>query len=125
MGMKPYNEQEFNRLCAEFLGYVNTTPTDPIFNIYENKNGFMVDGKHHILLEIMSMKFHSDWNWIMEVALKIRSIQPFETEYNDEKSIVPFVNFRSAVVVALMHVNKKVAVETIWEFLNWYNEQKS
>jgi hypothetical protein len=120
--MKPYNKQEFNRLCAKFLGWKHYEGLNPSWNgSFET-----IQSDSYFFNRVYTkseLRFHSDWNWIMEVALKIRSIQPFETEYNDEKSIVPFVNFRSAVVVALMHANKKVAVETIWEFLNWYNEQ--
>jgi hypothetical protein len=76
------------------------------------------------MLETMSMKFHSDWNWIMEVALKIRSMQPFETIYNDEMSILPFVELRSKLVKAGLHFNKEEVLQAIWQFLNWYNEQK-
>jgi hypothetical protein len=59
---------EYNTLCAEFLGYVNTTPTDPDFNIYENEKGFSIGNRIYPILETMSMQFHSDWNWIMEVV---------------------------------------------------------
>ena len=66
--MKNLNIQEFNNLCAELLGFVNTTPTDKDFNIYENKKGVVMGDKTYTMLETMSMKFHSDWNWIMAVV---------------------------------------------------------
>jgi hypothetical protein len=44
--MKPFNKKEYNNLCAYFLGYVNTTPTDKDFNFYENKERpLIIDGK--------------------------------------------------------------------------------
>lgn len=64
----------YNNRCAEFLGYVNTTPTDKDFNIYENEKGMIIDNKIYTLLETMSMKFHSDWNWIMEVVEAIEEL---------------------------------------------------
>ncbi len=54
--MTPQEIIEGNKLLAEFMGYVNTTPTDPDFNIYENSSGN--------LLEAMSMKYHSSWDWL-------------------------------------------------------------
>jgi len=70
-----FDIKRFNQLCAEFLGYVNTTPTDPVFNIYENKNGFVIDERQYTLLETMSMKFHSNWEWIMQVCDRIEGLK--------------------------------------------------
>jgi hypothetical protein len=64
--MTPQEIIEGNQLLAEFMGYVNTTPTDPDFNIYENSSGEM--------LEAMSVKYHSSWDWLMEVVEKIESL---------------------------------------------------
>lgn len=36
---------EYSKRCAEFLGYVNTTPTDKDFNIYQNENGMIIGNK--------------------------------------------------------------------------------
>jgi hypothetical protein len=135
MDLKPYNEQEFNRLCVEFIGYVNRTPTDPDFNIYENKNGFVIDGKQYTILETMSMKFHSDWNWINEIKEKIRSLGwRFDVSHSGSVSksnnIVVFIWEKYCgggdwTVVELEEMNEKEAVvRAIWQFLQWYNEQK-
>jgi hypothetical protein len=110
--MKEFNKPEYNNLCAEFLGYVNTTPTDKDFNIYENeKSGIIIGNKIYTMLETMSMKFDSDWNWIMEVVEKINSLDlKISIEHED-------------VVYSLVTCKKQVVVERIWNFLNWYNEQ--
>jgi hypothetical protein len=62
---------QYNKRCAEFLGYKNLTPDDKDFNIYENEKGMIIGNKIYTLLETMSMTFHSDWNWIMEVLKQI------------------------------------------------------
>jgi hypothetical protein len=119
--MKPYNEQEFNNLCAEFLGYVNTTATDPDFNIFENEKGMIIGNKIHTMLETMSMKFHSDWNWIMEVWEKIKLIPNFEDWYINLK----LSSMRNMICGKFSIVDPKEAViQAIWQFLTWYNGQK-
>lgn len=62
------NIAEYNNRCAEFLGYKNTTPDDKDFNIYMNEKGMIIGNKIYTMLETMSMRFHSDWNWIMNVV---------------------------------------------------------
>jgi len=109
---------EYNKRCAEFLGYVNTTPTDKDFNIYENKDGKM--------LEVMSMVFHSDWNWIIEVVEAIERIGETSNKYGVLVDIttthVRIGNF--LVDLKLTPMPKKEAiVQAINQFLIWYNEQ--
>ena len=100
--MKPYNEQEYNRLCAEFIGLECHEPSG-----YWTLPTFM-DGDGWTMTD---MKFHSDWNWIMEVVEKISNIPDG----------VGYVFVRD--LDGVMH-KKQVVVQAIWQFLNWYNEQK-
>jgi len=58
-----------NSDIALMLGYVNTTPTDKDFNIFEHTTKI---GKIPKMIETMSMRFHSDWNWLMEAVEFIR-----------------------------------------------------
>lgn len=57
--------QERNEEIALMLGYINITQTDKDFHIFEfpTKIGVIPS-----MIETMSMKFHSDWNWLMEAA---------------------------------------------------------
>ena len=57
--------QERNKQIALMLGYVNTTPTDKDFNIFEYPT--KIEGIPK-MIETMSMRFHSDWNWLMEAV---------------------------------------------------------
>jgi len=148
--MKPYNEQEFNNLCAEFLEYINTTPTDSDFNIYNNEKGMIIGNKIYTMLETMSMKFHSDWNWIMVVIEKIEALK-FNSETCTNKSpIFTIGNVWSYIYIyndndkktgnpkggkhyywslgehsILGKTRKEAVVQAIWEFFQWYNQYKS
>lgn len=132
--MKPYNEQEFNRLCAEFLGGKikedgwNFCLTD--FGVKHCGYGFH---------EGFDLKFHSDWNWIMEVVEKIENLRGVTIETNNnwvgEFTIVircggySGTYYKSIEKPRVSHgqdfrTKKEAVVEAIWQFLNWYNEQK-
>jgi hypothetical protein len=56
------NTTENNKLLAEFIGY--NVETD----LY---GGIPVKGMKTITVRTDSLKFHSDWNWLMEVVDKI------------------------------------------------------
>ena len=61
------NVTEQNKLIAEFMGFVNTTPTDKYFNIMEHSVTKQ-------LQEPMSAKYHSSWDWLMPVVEKIERL---------------------------------------------------
>jgi len=56
--MEEFNQEEFNKLCAEYLGWEYL-----ISGVYNNNN--------NIIFKKEELKFHSDWNWIMEVWNKL------------------------------------------------------
>lgn len=120
MDLKPYNEQEFNKLCAEFLEWEQSedgrfwkqTPT-------ESSNWYLDE-----------MYFHSDWNWIMEVIDAIEQMefysfsiqkQPFHNLHVAQVFIAPLhpygmsVPFTSAVH---RESRKEAVVQAIWEFIH-------
>jgi hypothetical protein len=107
MGMKPYNEQEFNKLCAEFLG-IKKSQDLYVWNL--------------LLFSEDELLFHSDWNWIMEVVEKIHYFKTLIISNNHcEVHFMIEDNMRINVCV---RTTKEAVVEAIWQFLNWYNEQK-
>ena len=103
----------YNRRCAEFLGYMNTTPTDKDFNIYQNKDGKM--------LESMSMKFHSDWNWIMEVVEAIEK-KGYEIDIFSNCVEICDTPDENYITEAVGKTKKEAVVQAINQFLIWYNK---
>jgi len=108
--MKPFSKVEYNKLCAEFLGW-----------------NYLISGVYKDELTIYKkeeLKFDSDWNWIMEVVEKI--------EKECGVSIVGGPVKKPTCVIYLGNLKaksgqgnskKEAVVQAIWEFLNWYNEQ--
>jgi hypothetical protein len=115
--MKQFDIKEYNKMCAEFLGYVNLTPDDPDFDFYEHPTEAVKLGEHiRKTLEPASMLFHTDWNWIMTVVEKIKPIV-FMSKTR------PLTDHNTNLLYALMSAKKELVVKMIWEFLNWYQEQ--
>lgn len=105
---------DYNRKCAEFLGYVNTIPTSDNYSIYDH-----------------ARLFDSDWNWIHDVVDAIRkSGYLFEISGNSERcfaNIIP-VNTNVAIVKVGFSESildqKEAVVEAINQFLIWYENNK-
>ena len=126
--MKPFNKEEYNKLCAEFMGYINTTLTDKDFNIHE----------HPLTKKMIETNycnyFTDDWNWIMEVVDKINdpdngimvSIHPNSCMITDNGRRGKWsINAISNIVRIIDAKDRKEAVvQAIWEFLQFYNQQK-
>ena len=76
-------------------------------------------------IAVAKMKFHSDWNWIIQVYHKIidKHTAIFLPK-NGIESITPYVNESSRVRRSLMHGEREAVVQAIWEFLNWHKENK-
>jgi hypothetical protein len=130
--------QEYNQKCADFLGfkYKNqskfwaTYPLDN--NSYLAKFGYM---------QVETFKFHSDWNWIMEVVEKIESLKYLiditDNEVYVNSNLIKQKNVTDGgtmnshnekyypVIVEITdeRLSKKEAVvKAINQFLIWYNE---
>lgn len=93
-----------------------------------------LDGKYNDEIEksdlfedyVHALKYDSDWNWIMEVYNKIKHkdtviVLPMN---GIAESITPFINESGKVTRALIKGQKEAVVQAIWEFLNWYKENK-
>ena len=113
--MKPFNEQEFNELCAEFIGGVyDSDNTKYWFYLPVEWNGVFAP-------TTSDLKFHSDWNWIMEVWEKIKLIPNFDHFY----TTIKLGAMRNMICSRFWgNDSKEAVVQAIWQFLNWYNEQK-
>jgi hypothetical protein len=110
--MKDFNKEEYNKMCAEFLGWQYNSEQ----SIHFPKGTYKDLEKVGHCAE-KGLRFEIDWNWIMEVVNKIKPIvsmsktRPLK-DYN--------TNFRYALISA----KKEEIVQAIWEFINWHKENK-
>jgi histidinol phosphatase-like PHP family hydrolase len=70
--MKQDELNKRNSDIALMLGYINTTPTDKDFNIFENEENLLLSIPK--MIETMSMQFHSNWNWLLEAVEFVEKI---------------------------------------------------
>jgi len=89
-----------NKLIAEFMGNI------PIF-----ENEYQMVTHNNMCYGVDELKYHTDWNWLMQVVEKILNISleldSMETYYNITDSIPNIEQTHEAVI----------------EFIKWYNEQ--
>ena len=114
------NIVENNKLLAEFLGGIKQPFEFPQFG-YINSMG---DWKDTFFDN--QLKFHSDWNWLMQVVEKIENLSKEGETYMF--SITKFsarVTYKGSRIVDLPIDNTKI--EAVYnacvEFIKWYNQQ--
>ena len=102
-----------NKIIAEFMEWeikIYSTPISDIITPYGQ-------------LTEKQLKFHSDWNWLMEVVEKIESLENHGfTIYRKTTNI-------NGLPIELANTKKATKIEAVYnaclEFIKWYNEQKS
>jgi len=104
---KEFNKEEYNKLCAEFLGGIEYIPKPWYYFPRYQRHWFFPNRLEPNRFISKMLKFDTDWNWIMEVVEKIESL-----------------HVDNYVTTLPMIAKKEPVVQAIWEFLNWYNEQK-
>lgn len=133
MKVKEFNKEEYNKMCAKFLGAIEYIPKPwYYFPRYQQHWFFPIRFEPNRFTTKM-LKFDSDWNWIMEVKTKmctLKSIDEFNTCYDSVSNgffcvIFPaYKNTFNVFQTTTFLTEKEAVVQAIWEFLNWYNEQK-
>jgi hypothetical protein len=86
----------------------------------ESENGWGLVEQDFLFIE--DLKFHSDWNWLMEVVQRIEDLDDCGIDifngsvevYKDGKTIVKINTFKTKI--------EKVYNACV-EFIKWYNEQ--
>ncbi len=106
---------QYNKRCAEFLGMDN--------------DAFLLAKQIEKNTGICHLKFHSDWNWIMEVveAIEHKTIEGYPYRFETKNGYVWFLNEladKDSIIIQT-EINsslKEAVVEAINQFLIWYNE---
>jgi hypothetical protein len=111
--------EEKNRMIAEFIGIVESS-IDGQFYTKKSSEGFGVG-------ELVSLKFHISWDWLMPVVEKIELLgysveKNFQRIDGDWQCLITKGNdilFQEFAVksIEVMHY-------VVVEFINFYNEQK-
>lgn len=123
------NTTENNTLIAEFLG-ANSS--------YENEFGeiFLKDipnpeGGGTMILRITRLKYHLDWNWLMQVVEKIEKTKRSIWSKNTFpcvtiKSICCNIQFHGNYIEKICDIVRPSKIEAVYtacvEFINWYNK---
>lgn len=114
---------EYNKMCVEFLLPKNDFDVYylPQFGRYESNYGAIT---YYDSFSINDLKFHSDWNWIMELVEAIES-------FNSSMTLFIIEDERCHVDSQLgWHIDvgtsskKEAVVQAIYNFLKWYNSNK-
>lgn len=117
---------QFNKKCAEFLGFKYHEGSEYWTTLLWGGNGFT----------LRQMGFHSDWNWIMEIVDKIESLEDkqfymewfwlnktnvglYQRETNSGSTLWEYIaRFSDA------KTKKQAVIQAIDQFIDWYNKQK-
>lgn len=105
------NTTENNKIIAEFMGVAS--------------NGIVFQDEN--TKEFHPIKYHFDWNWLMEVVEKIEEM---DFVFNVQYTLVETHDLRDTKFKhTFKPQDKKTKKESIYiacvEFIKWYNEQKS
>jgi len=101
---------EYNKRCAEFLGWKYSEEKD-------RWNEDML--RQYSFVESIDLKFHSDWNWIMEVVEAIN-----KTQNPKQGGDTTHSTLKREVQALLGKSAKEAVVEAINQFLIWYNNEQ-
>jgi hypothetical protein len=104
-----------NKLIAEFMGW---TLDDKDLNSYRKLNNNMF--KYSLL---SNFKYHTDWNWLMEVVKKIEELG------NDVLITTNYIQIafdEGEQFIVMEHFNIKITsvYDACIKFIKWYNENE-
>lgn len=111
-----------NKLIAEFLGY----------NIWswDNENFYITKGvaPNETNHNIKSLKFHYNWDWLMEVVDKIETIEDGSFDVVISQDIGAVYRWELNETISADE-SSSTKIEKVYnacvEFIKWYNKNKS
>jgi hypothetical protein len=123
---------QYNKLCAEFLDAIYSEHAEAWgFGNAKNIGSKMFHGvMYHNVIEAQrfekELKFHSDWNWIMEVVEAIEKLDNIFVKIHTGGCFIHPINDTKNYIAKEYSSNKKEAVvQAINQFLIWYNQNKT
>ena len=110
----------FNNKCAKFTGWDYNFGSSLYYPSYEFAKAVGI-GQGAWTLNVL--RFHSDWNWIMEVVEAIQKIRPLIISHNhceihmyEERKNISINIAKNSTITAV--------IQSIDQFIDWYNKQK-
>lgn len=137
---------QYNKKCAEFL-FPELVDIDDtgiwginICLIKNKQTKYEILNNHdsNIFISI-ELKFHSDWNWIMEVIDKIESIKGLTLEtcnnwIGEFTIVIRYSSYSSTHYYSIkkprisegqdFRSKKEAVIQAIDQFIDWYNKQE-
>lgn len=111
-------EIENNKIIAGFMEWEIKTYSTPISDII-TPYGQLTEKQ---------LKFHSDWNWLMEVVEKIESLN-YTTHTQNIVSLGHYFRIYSAGADVVELRNYETKIKSVYigclKFIKWYNKQKT
>ena len=106
---------ENNKIIAEFMN----------LNLYKSfwyKSNIATEKK---ICKENNLKFHSDWNWLMEVVEKIESLEHWTETLGGLQNIclIGSINSSCESFKAVAETKIEAVYNACLEFIQWYNEQ--
>lgn len=114
---------EYNRKCAEFMGWEINTFKEQYLYIVSPETATQYNS-------LEELKFHSDWNWIMDVIEKMeKNFKKYYIRTNiwNKTCNISAENSKYIEVFDISKrspTKKESTIEAITQFLTWYNANK-
>jgi predicted HicB family RNase H-like nuclease len=140
LNKEPHNVLQYNKMCAEFLGAIYSENASAwgfgkAKKIGSKKfNGIVYRNVVQAERFEKELKFHYDWNWIMEVVNKIQILEivhDYERSYDSvfkeyQCAFSPaYKTHDFGLIVGVSKSSEKEAVmDAINQFLIWYEKNK-
>ena len=99
---------ENNKIIAEFMGYIDNGCSE---------EGFLINPITNFDEEINDLRYHLDWNWLIEVVEKIYQTELYYNKYIDFNASM-FTDGKIELSTKIDLVYNQCV-----EFIKWYNEQ--
>ena len=116
------NKSETNRLIAEFMGVFDKILSTRNIYSWSDAPFFYTteDSKEKVMENIAKYsKYHSDWNWLMEVVEKIESLSKEQKVINWSRRNKNIFDFK------LTESKIKAVYNACVTFIEWYNENSA
>ena len=119
--------EENNKIIAEFMGAKLTKDLKIMYPVYEGDSSY-----------VKNLKYHSDWNWLMEVVEKIENIKikdySISTDITDDKTFINVWHYgdggKWSILISNLNEEYKDfnkmqrTYKAVVKFINFYNKQK-